>query len=160
MVLSLAVQLSRIRGSITHHLAPYLAKFQLFSNLWLPYLAKFQLFSNLWLLKSVCAQTCATDLEIWISKQKKNCNIQKTLNPVDCVYMLYFVFCVAFQACVLSEYYTLYVFSVAISVCLCSSLGLALCCTENIVREFLWIQCVCLCSSLDLALCAAENIVC
>ena len=60
----------------------------------------------------------------------------------------------------MSGYYTLYVFSVAISVCLCSSLGLALCCAENIVREFLWIQCVCLCSSLDLALCAAENIVC
>ena len=57
----------------------------------------------------------------------------------------------------MSGYYTLNVFSVAISVCLCSSLGLALCCTENIVREFLWIQCVCLCSSLDLALCCAEK---
>ena len=51
MVLSLAVQLIGISGSITHHLAPYLAKFQLFSNLWPPYLAKFQLFSNPWLLK-------------------------------------------------------------------------------------------------------------
>ena len=144
MVLSLAVQLSRIRGSITHHLAPYLAKFQLFSNLWL--------------LKSVCAQTCATDLEIWISDKKKNGNTRKAeiqstvcLCYIECFVLLFMpVVCVGIvhTMCFLLEY----------TVCLCSSLDLALCCAENIVCGFLWIQCVCLCSALDLALCCAENI--
>ena len=61
-------------------------------------------------------------------------------------------FCVAivYTMCFLLKY----------TVFLCSSLDLALCCAENIVCGFLWIQCVCLCSALDLALCCAENIVC